>query len=27
VFGGALAVQDRLDLSFEIRATRVTDPR
>jgi hypothetical protein len=27
VFGGALAVQDRLDLSFTIRAARMTDPR
>ena len=27
VLGGALTVQDRVDLSFEIRAARVTDPR
>ena len=27
VFGGAIAVQDRVDLSFEIRAARMTDPR
>jgi hypothetical protein len=27
VLGGALAVQDRVDLSFAIRAARVTDPR
>ena len=25
VLGGALAVQDRIDLSFAIRATRITD--
>jgi polyisoprenoid-binding protein YceI len=27
VFGGALAVQDRVDLSFAIRAARVTDAK
>ena len=27
VLGGAIAVQDRVDLSFEIRAARITDPR
>jgi hypothetical protein len=27
VFGGALAVQDRIDLSFTIRATRITDAK
>jgi polyisoprenoid-binding protein YceI len=27
VLGGALTVQDRVDLSFEIRAVRMTDPR
>jgi hypothetical protein len=27
VLGGALAVQDRVDLSFTIRAARMTDPR
>jgi polyisoprenoid-binding protein YceI len=27
VFGGALAVQDRVDLSFTIRATRITDAK
>jgi hypothetical protein len=27
VLGGAIAVQDRVDLSFAIRAARITDPR
>ena len=27
VFGGALAVQDRIDLSFAVRAARITDAR